>query len=285
MLYIGFCNKPICLVHTGYLFSVVASMRELFLENYSRVRGHSMSHFWPDVLVETDLLQLLDENKFVKKVHKVKPESEEDGKKKENKQQETIQVDESVGDMEVVVCNSDVVGGSDDVVVVDGSGSSDKSGLKLEPEDRELFCLGRTLGTQDYVGQRVLQIATILRNLTFTDENLVIMAKDITFIRFVLLCCGARWNCLHQLGFDMLTNIAGEMLLSDQFVDIILTLVTKGLESCDRAVVLSCIEVLNKLGQNEKNEETLLRCVEEKVRHSANFSYACEIIYIISRMY
>lgn len=106
----------------------------------------------------------------------------------------------------------------------------------------------------------------ILRNATFIEENVPILARDLTFLRFVLLCCGSRWNCLHQLGFDMLSNVANEIILEDSIIEHVLRIVCRGLESQDRTVILACVETLNKLGQKEENEDILLRCIEQKVR-------------------
>lgn len=105
----------------------------------------------------------------------------------------------------------------------------------------------------------------ILRNATFIEENVPTLARDTTFLRFVLLCCGSRWNCLHQLGFDMLSNVAHEITLEDSLVEHILRIVCQGLDSQDRTVILACIETLNKLGQKEENEDIMLRYIEQKV--------------------
>lgn len=144
--------------------------------------------------------------------------------------------------------------------VEDGSDAvSNKTGLTFEPEDKELFCLGRTLGVQDYIGQRVCQIAAILRNLTFVNENMVLMGKDTTFLRFIILCCYSRWDSLHQMGWDMLCNIATEITERAPIMEHVLTLTNQGLLSEDRADILSALEVLTKLAQNELNEELLVK--------------------------
>ena len=64
-------------------------------------------------------------------------------------------------------CGMDV---DDDIDVILGrrkSGESSKTDrdkakkrpkIQIEPSDLELFCLGRTMGTQDYLGQRVVQV-------------------------------------------------------------------------------------------------------------------------------
>ncbi|XP_075234354.1 brahma associated protein 170kD isoform X2 [Lycorma delicatula] len=229
------------------------STKELFMEQYSKVRGHSMSQFWIDVLEDKDLIVLLDESKYVKK-KKCRYIGYYDVINDELKKTDGAEPKRTSMSSKSTVRNDD------DVIMCD-----EEAGLRLQPEDKELFCLGRTLGTQDYFGQRVIQIAMILRNLSFTEENVVIMGKDITFLRFIMLCCGSRWNCLHQLGLDMLANVASEVTLSDLILDPLLNIINKGLESQDRAVALSCVEVLNKLGQNESNEELLLRCLDDKV--------------------
>ncbi|PSN46078.1 hypothetical protein C0J52_02288 [Blattella germanica] len=149
------------------------------------------------------------------------------------------------------------------------AGAKEKIPLDIDHSDFELFCLGRSFGTQDYIGQRVLQVATILRNLSFGEENVTMLARNVPFLRFLLLCAGSRWNCLHQLGLDMLGNIASEMLLEDPVGDrlaaSLLSTVTRGLHSQDRLIVLSCLEVLNKLSQKDENEEIMLRCLDQRV--------------------
>ncbi|BES90510.1 Brahma associated protein 170kD [Nesidiocoris tenuis] len=138
-------------------------------------------------------------------------------------------------------------------------------GYQLEPEDNELFSLGRTLGIQDYVGQRICQIATIVRNLTFVTDNVPVMGADLTFLRFALLCCSCNYNGLQQMGWDMLANVAAEITVQSPLIDDIVLTTTKGLLSEDRAVILSSLEVLNKLAQCEKNEELLLRTLSQDV--------------------
>lgn len=58
-----------------------------------------------------------------------------------------------------------------------------QSSLEVTQEDHELFSLGRGLGTKDILGQRVLQIATIMRNLSFEEDNIPVLGRNPTFIR------------------------------------------------------------------------------------------------------
>lgn len=158
---------------------------------------------------------------------------------------------------------------SDDFVVQDFPKGR---GFKLKPDsetDKELFCLGRTLGTQEYIGQRVLQVATILRNLSFIEENVPVLVKNKTFVRFFLLCASSRWAHLRNLGLDMLCNVATDFLVkdlpSDTLAAWLLRIVSLCLQSEDRACCISSLEVLNKLSQNEANEEAMLRHLEGTV--------------------
>lgn len=200
-----------------------SGLRQVFCDHYNRVRGHSVTKFWHDIVCDTRLIRLIDETRF--------------------------EVNEYEDDL------------TDDCLL----SASEKSILSLRPEDSELFCIGRTFGTQEFVGQRVLQIATILRNLTFVQENLNIMCEDLTFLRFVLLCCGSNWSSLHQMGWDMLGNVAQDITILCPLMPEILDLTVQGLESTDRAQILASLEVLNKLGQNEKNEDYFLKYLKTRV--------------------
>lgn len=135
-----------------------------------------------------------------------------------------------------------------------------QNSIKFEDEDKDLFCVGRTLGTQDPYGQRVLQIASILRNLSFTPENAKILGRNRCFLRFVLLCVRSRWSNLHQLGFDILGNISTEVVMKEageRLSGIMLNSVSKGIDSQDRFIVISCLEILNKISQQDSNEESI----------------------------
>lgn len=126
----------------------------------------------------------------------------------------------------------------------------------------------RGLGTHDYVGQRVHQVASIIRNLTFIEENQATLVRNRSFIRFLVMCSNIRWGNLHHMALDMLGNVAPEIELTDPSVDdlsrCMLCTISDGLESPDRGVIISCLEVLNKLCQKECNEEFLHKCLDQK---------------------
>ncbi|CAH0561486.1 unnamed protein product [Brassicogethes aeneus] len=233
------------------------SLREIFVQNYSKVRKHSVHTFWRDVVESKEYLDLTLEGKFVSKV-----EIKEVGT---NFLSEDILKLTNVVPMEVDSVSIEDDFDSDCEIVSTSSGGN-KVKLKLNDEDDQLFCLKRSVGTQDYIGQRVVQIATILRNLSFIEENLSVLSKNQCFLRFILLCASSQWSSLKNLGLDMLGNLASEFSLKDVSNDILSTalikIIVRGLESEDRNLCISSLEVLNKLGQNENNEDILLNTLE-----------------------
>ncbi len=111
-------------------------------ENYKEIRGYSLKYFWSDVLEDKELSILMDEKKHVRRRLRLlpKPVTGEGGSASDD-------ADPPITD-EDVDCR-----------------------LKITPEDEELFCIGRSFGTQDFVGQRVLQVLEST-NLELTPEPL-----------------------------------------------------------------------------------------------------------------
>ncbi|KAG7163198.1 AT-rich interactive domain-containing protein 2-like, partial [Homarus americanus] len=143
------------------------------------------------------------------------------------------------------------------------------SDLKLAKEDGEIFHLGRDLGTQDPEGTRISQILHIIRNLSFEEQNVASLAKSQTCLRFLVLCICSRWGGLAVNALDTLGNIAPEVKLRDPKIDScsasLLAHVCQGVSSPDRAFVLRCLEVLNKLAMNDPNEEVLSNNIDSPV--------------------
>ncbi|XP_060878635.1 AT-rich interactive domain-containing protein 2 isoform X2 [Metopolophium dirhodum] len=220
------------LAHAG-VFTHTAS-RKYWDDYYRKVRKWSIKSFWKEVLDEQELLYLTDESRFSARTPK------------------TVQRK----DDESSSCSDD-----------DDDFGNNKVKLNFDPSDDELFGLKRPLGTDDPYGQRVYQVALILRNLTFFEENMKVMGQDLTFLRFVLLCCATRWNCLHQIGFEMLGNIGPVVPLDvGSLQHATLNIVCKNItESNDRSIILSAVEALNRMGSKESNEEFLLKNINQKV--------------------
>lgn len=129
--------------------------------------------------------------------------------------------------------------------------------------------LHRGLGTHDYIGQRVHQVTSILRNLTFVEDNSLLFARNETFIRFLVMCANIRWNNLHHMALDMMGNIATDIELADPITDnlsrCLLHTVIDGLESEDRGVIISCMEILYKLCRKLTNEDYIHKCFDKKL--------------------
>ncbi|XP_014218963.1 AT-rich interactive domain-containing protein 2 isoform X2 [Copidosoma floridanum] len=283
------------IAHAGVFDS--PGTRQLFIEVYSRVRNYSINSFWQDVLDSQDVLDLTDERLFFlpgkKKTKKKALPPGPDNKALSSRQQSddgSCPMDIDNGSL-----SCDRLLESTDLEVLDerlGSTTSahmlflldeatcsssissstfkdqNQNSIKFEEDDRDLFCVGRTFGTQDPYGQRVLQIASILRNLSFTPENAAVLGRSPPFLRFVLLCVRARWSNLHQLGFDTLGNVASEIVLKDagkRLTSVILQCVARGISSQDRFVVISCLEILNKISLQDLNEDTLVHGLDDHV--------------------
>lgn len=136
-------------------------------------------------------------------------------------------------------------------------------------EDDLLFAPELPGGASCVYTQRVLQIASIVRSLSFHDENVQYLAKNTTLLRFLLLCANSWVGSLRQSGLDTLGNVSTELIIKDPATCLItrhvLSTIQSALVSQDRARVLAALELLNKLAQNELNEDALLKSLEAKV--------------------
>lgn len=217
-------------------------MRELFLEFYSNIRKHSLQLFWNDCLHDKpDVLELSYEDYF-----------------------------QSPGDK-----TAENLAGRPPVRLRPNDSETFEDGLNARPNELKDFSsldflnLKRGLGTHDYIGQRVHQITSICRNLSFFDENLQVLVKNRAFIRFLVMCSNIRWGNLHQMGLDMLGNVAIELDLwdpsADELTRCLLATISDGLESPDRGVIISCLEILYKLCQKGTNEDYLHKCLDKKI--------------------
>lgn len=216
-------------------------MRDLFFEYYSNVRKHSLQSFWNDCLHDKpDIMELTYEDYF--------------------------EVDENLASN---------VSGRPPVRLRNNDNETFEDGLNTRSNELNEYTsldflnLKRGLGTHDYIGQRVHQVSTICRNLSFFEENLPIIVKNRTFVRFLVMCSNIRWGNLHQMGLDTLGNIASELDLcdpsNDSLTKCLLATIAEGLESPDRGVIISCLEILYKLCQKVSNEDHLHKYLDKRV--------------------
>ncbi|XP_050715554.1 AT-rich interactive domain-containing protein 2-like isoform X2 [Eriocheir sinensis] len=143
------------------------------------------------------------------------------------------------------------------------------SDLKLAKDDGEIFHLGRDLGSQDPEGTRISQILHVIRNLSFEEHNVGILARSHTCLKFLVLCICSRWGGLAVNALDTLGNIAPDVTLQEPKVDscsaLLLANICHGVSSPDRAFVLRSLEILNKLAMNDPNEEILNHYIDSSV--------------------
>lgn len=116
-------------------------------ENYKEIRGYSLKYFWTDVLEDKELSILMDEKKLVKRRSKAIGSGGGGGG------------GGSGGGDGGGIEYEDIVSSDGDDHQKYSSENDVDCRLKLEPDDKELFCVGRSYGTQDFVGQRVLQVS------------------------------------------------------------------------------------------------------------------------------
>uniref|UniRef100_A0A1I8MHJ9 ARID domain-containing protein n=1 Tax=Musca domestica TaxID=7370 RepID=A0A1I8MHJ9_MUSDO len=150
----------------------------------------------------------------------------------------------------------------------DGKQDVDEDGLWHDCKELYFLNLRRGLGTYDYVGQRVLQVVSILRNLSFFPENLNVLVKNKTLIRFLVMSSNIRWSNVHIQALEITGNIAMELDLADPTIDdlsrCLMATICDGIDGSDRGVIINCLEILYKLCQREANEDYVLKCLNAK---------------------
>ncbi|XP_016366481.1 AT-rich interactive domain-containing protein 2-like isoform X1 [Sinocyclocheilus rhinocerous] len=130
-----------------------------------------------------------------------------------------------------------------------------------------LFHTARAVGIGDVEGQRVLQVAMILRNLSFEEANIKLLAANRTCLRFLLLCAHCTFIQLRQLGLDTLGNVAGELQLDPvdfRTTHLMFHTITKCLLSRDRFLKMRAMEILGNLSKVEDNGVLICEYVDQE---------------------
>lgn len=152
-----------------FCLSFSEGTKNLFQDVYARVRRSSLTHFWADVLEDPELAHLADESQWPLKSRTsldssvFRTVSAYTNGKCRFSNKNTFESDSEIDHDE---CAMDVDYPSDVILGRRKSEESSKTDcgkkkqprFKIEPSDLELFCLGRSMGTQDHLGQRVLQV-------------------------------------------------------------------------------------------------------------------------------
>ncbi|XP_029016165.1 AT-rich interactive domain-containing protein 2 [Betta splendens] len=141
-----------------------------------------------------------------------------------------------------------------------------QDGTSCEQRWQSLFHPPRNLGISDMEAQRVLQIAVILRNLSFEEANVKLLAANRTCLRFLLLCAHCNLISLRQLGLDTLGNVAAELQLDPvdfRTTHLIFHTITKCLMSRDRFLKMRAMEILGNLSKGEDNGVLICEYVDQ----------------------
>ncbi|XP_025097147.1 AT-rich interactive domain-containing protein 2-like isoform X2 [Pomacea canaliculata] len=124
----------------------------------------------------------------------------------------------------------------------------------------EVLSLGRNLGVLDVEGQRVQQLAVLIRNLSFEEINQLPLASSSVVIRFLMLCVHSTYGSLRQLALDTLGNVASQLILGpvvNTTSQMMIDLIKKSLNAEDKFAVVRSLEIVSKLCQLEKNESIM----------------------------
>ncbi|XP_017865784.1 PREDICTED: AT-rich interactive domain-containing protein 2 isoform X3 [Drosophila arizonae] len=220
------CPKllDVLLAHLGVYADY--SMRQLFQHGHNNrgtlVRKHSKLNFWRDLLY--DKPQILD-----------------------------LYTDEQAW--------------RDNGLISKDSDPFDDSLFQSDELDFELDFLNlrRSHGTDERIGQRVLQIVQLLRSLSFHQENVTLLASNRTLWRYLVMGANVRWSNIHIQALETAGNLAQQFELLDPATDELsrnlLATLCEGVESNDRAVIISCLEILYKLCGREGNAQHINRCL------------------------
>ncbi|CAG4987255.1 unnamed protein product [Parnassius apollo] len=239
-----------------------SSLRDTIGRSYYEARGRYPHEFWQMRAGGGGAKELADESKFMQ------PGIE----------QPELMVQALAAHNTLTDCLMQEGGDEELEKIIDDSGSDILEDWVTEPsEENQLFAPELPGGAACVYTQRVLQIASIVRSLSFHEENVQHLAKNNTLIRFLLLCANCWVGTLRQSGLDTLGNVSTELIIKDPATCLIsrhiLSTIQSALVSPDRARVLAALELLNKLAQNESNEDALLKALEAKV-----YSDVCSLL-------
>ncbi|XP_034650968.1 AT-rich interactive domain-containing protein 2 [Drosophila subobscura] len=219
------CPKllDVLLAHLGVYADY--TMRKLFQHSYTEVRHHSQHNFWRDLLYDKpQVLELYtDEQAWL-----------DNGliSKEDNDEQEN---------------------------------ATARSELLAACDELDFLNLRRSNGTDERMGQRVLQIVQLVRALSFHQENQILLGSNRTLWRYLVMGANVRWSNIHIQALETAGNLANQFELQDPTTDELsrnlLATLCEGIDSNDRAVIISCLEIIYKLCGREGNSQYINRCL------------------------
>ncbi|KAH8280419.1 hypothetical protein KR018_006685 [Drosophila ironensis] len=218
------CPKllDVLLAHLGVYSDF--TIRQLFQHSYAEVRQHSQLSFWRDLL--HDRPQILE-----------------------------LYTDEQAW------LDSGLISREDG----EHSAGAARGDLLVGCDELDFLNLRRSNGTDERMGQRVLQIVQLVRALSFHQENHLLLGSNRTLWRYLVMGANVRWSNIHIQALETAGNLAHQFELQDPSTDELsrnmLATLCEGVDSNDRAVVISCLEILYKLCGREGNSQHINRCL------------------------
>ncbi|KAG7305022.1 hypothetical protein JYU34_010469, partial [Plutella xylostella] len=282
-----------------------ASLRDTIGRSYREARGRYPDEFWKLRAGGGGPMELIDENKFTAPGLE-QPELMVQALAAHNNLTDrlTLQDDDYQDVVDKIVEQEELL-----------------EDWMTDPTDEDqLFAPPLPGGAACVYTQRVLQVASIARSLSFHEENLpllaanntlirsahtggsniqdeaekqgdaelgggtarvvtqrILLARNHAFIRFLLLCSNCWVGTLRQSGLDTLGNVCAELVIKDPATCLLSRHILSTVQAClvseDRARVLAALEMLNKLSQNEANDDVLLRALDPKI-----YSDVCSLL-------
>ena len=151
---------------------------------YRESRGYDLTKFWVDVCrdkIVRDLMlnpPTLEPQPATSKKHKTSYRSQD------NKCRNTFDKNNRRNQKSLSFSNSEYCGVKRLEILLNQAESDLAEKCFADNEENgDLFACGTKNGTQESAGQRILQIATIIRNLSFEEDNAVILSKNLTCLR------------------------------------------------------------------------------------------------------
>ncbi|XP_002026330.2 AT-rich interactive domain-containing protein 2 isoform X1 [Drosophila persimilis] len=220
------CPKllDVLLAHLGVYADY--TIRKLFQHSYAEVRRHSQHNFWRDLLYDKpQVLELYTDEQAWLENGLI---SKEDKDEQENS-------------------------------------SNARSELLAACDELDFLNLRRSNGTDERMGQRVLQIVQLVRALSFHQENQIPLGSNRTLWRYLVMGANVRWSNIHIQALETAGNLANQFELQDPTTDELsrnlLATLCEGIDSNDRAVIISCLEIIYKLCGKEGNSQYMNRCL------------------------
>ncbi|KAL5009462.1 hypothetical protein ScPMuIL_011767 [Solemya velum] len=138
---------------------------------------------------------------------------------------------------------------------------------KRKQTGHEVLNLGRDVGVHDTEGQRIMQLAVIIRNLSFEEDNQKYLASNNLVFRFLLLCIYGSYSSLRQIALDILGNLSSQLFLDSMILrsrKLMMRLIQKCLSSSDKVDVVRGLEIISNLCQVDANDVVLAETLEDQ---------------------